>query len=280
MNAFISRIQLAIVHGGKNAHRDEFMFLAILAGLLGPVFKICRRDPTEEEMESDSVMVADVGGKLDAEKLQFDHHQDRGLDCAFVLFLKALSMYETARACWPWLDSVNVLDTKGPMALAKHYGMADAGRIYEAIDPVGEGMLEWFASTYGETPKEVDPILVHIGQTLLQEYSAFGPRWAALNTLQTSVIGGVYGIIIPNEFVDPTLGLTPLAKAKNLGWSITKDDRGPGLTLFRFNDHPRINFALCEGDPEVAFAHKGGFIIKTKSTNPEAAFRLVQHAIS
>ena len=47
----------------------------------------------------------------------------------------------------------------------------------------------------------------------------------------------------------------------------------------RLHDDPRIDFTKVKDDPEVAFAHVGGFIAKTKSKNLDEAWRLIDSAL-
>ncbi len=53
--------------------------------------------------------------------------------------------------------------------------------------------------------------------------------------------------------------------------TVTRDDRGQGLCLFRRNDDPRVDFSRLEGHEGVVFAHKGGFVAKTKEWMDPAA---------
>ena len=62
------------------------------------------------------------------------------------------------------------------------------------------------------------------------------------------------------------------------GVAIFHDNRGDGLTLRRLHDDPRIDFTMVKDDPEVAFCHNGGFIVKTKSKNLKKAWRLIEDA--
>lgn len=63
---------------------------------------------------------------------------------------------------------------------------------------------------------------------------------------------------------NPTFALEAWCKkhAPQAAVTVTQDDRGDGLCLFRRNDDPRIDFSRCEGMPGVVFAHKGGFVCK------------------
>ena len=56
------------------------------------------------------------------------------------------------------------------------------------------------------------------------------------------------------------------AKTKGIkgGVLVSRDNRGPGLALFRREDDPKVDFSVLEGNEAVTFAHKGGFIAKTR----------------
>jgi hypothetical protein len=62
--------------------------------------------------------------------------------------------------------------------------------------------------------------------------------------------------------------------------SLSWDERGNGWSLYRFNDDPRIDFSVLEGDSAISFAHKGGFIAKTITRlSLEEALALVARAV-
>ena len=63
------------------------------------------------------------------------------------------------------------------------------------------------------------------------------------------------------------------------GVAVFHDNRGPGLTLLRLKDDPRIDFSRVQGDPRVAFAHAGGFIAKTVDKDMDAAFDLIRRSV-
>lgn len=44
--------------------------------------------------------------------------------------------------------------------------------------------------------------------------------------------------------------------------TLTFDDRGEGLCMYRRNDDPRIDFSRVAGQPGVVFTHANGFIVK------------------
>jgi hypothetical protein len=65
---------------------------------------------------------------------------------------------------------------------------------------------------------------------------------------------------------NPTLGLEMFCDGReiNPAVTITQDDRGDGLCLFRRNDDSRIDFSRINGKDGVVFAHTNGFVAKIK----------------
>ena len=47
------------------------------------------------------------------------------------------------------------------------------------------------------------------------------------------------------------------------GVAVSVDDRGPGLSMMRIKDDPRIDFRRIAGQPGVGFVHANGFLGKT-----------------
>ena len=56
------------------------------------------------------------------------------------------------------------------------------------------------------------------------------------------------------------------------------DRRGEGYGIARYEDHPRLDFSRVEGQPDVHFAHKSGFMCKTTATDPERLKQLIAGA--
>jgi hypothetical protein len=70
------------------------------------------------------------------------------------------------------------------------------------------------------------------------------------------------------------------SREEDIAVSVLYDDRGEGLTLFRFDDDPRIDFSKLDGHERILFAHKGGFIAKTlKRVSQEEVVALVELAV-
>ena len=56
------------------------------------------------------------------------------------------------------------------------------------------------------------------------------------------------------------------------------DRRGSGYGIGRYEDHPNLDFSLVEGEADVHFAHKSGFMCKTEATEPARLKALIAAA--
>ena len=70
---------------------------------------------------------------------------------------------------------------------------------------------------------------------------------------------------------DPSFALNAFVEEKHPSAiaTVTLDDRGNGMCLFRLNDSPKIDFSQVENDNHVLFAHKNGFVAKTHNVLDE-----------
>ena len=57
------------------------------------------------------------------------------------------------------------------------------------------------------------------------------------------------------------------------------DRRGSGYGIGRYEDDPRLDFSQLDGQPDVHFAHKSGFMCKTTATDPERLRELITLAV-
>jgi len=63
--------------------------------------------------------------------------------------------------------------------------------------------------------------------------------------------------------------------------SVSYDGRGEGWRLARLNKATGVDFSKLEGDERIKFAHKTGFIAKTKQRVPVSeVLELVEKAIA
>lgn len=275
----LKNILYVVVHGGSS-HLDEFMavalFMAIKAfdndGQVTPV-KIQRRSPTGDEIRDPNVLVLDVGGVYDPERLTFDHHQfERGTkESAMGLFSSWAGIRDVIGKLFPWFETRVALDAVGPFATAKDAGV-DWSTVAKFLGPWEDMILRKFEDASDDDRWEV---VAPLARTVVGKFKAYDEVQESL--VEKDVEGvEVYDFtpcdpLMAREVSDALVGTR--------GVAIFHDDRGAGLTLLRLNDDSRIDFSRCEGDEAVTFAHKGGFIAKTVDKNLGEAERLIKMAL-
>jgi hypothetical protein len=272
-----------VTHPGK-AHRDELLAVSIAIHIYD-VDSVYRREPTLEELQDPEVLVLDVGGRHEPELANFDHHQmDRNAEpaCALSLMLEAEGLAE-AFSFLPWYAPTVLMDSKGPFATAKELGL---GRFpFELLSPVEDVMLGGFSEVIeltDENPAALAALgfLGQIGERLVVSAGKAREAYQKLSeTVSVTDIEGVKALVF--ETTDTRMAQDIRDREHpDAGISLAWDDRGDGWALYRFNDHPRVDFSALEGDSAVLFAHKGGFIAKTrKRLSLDEAKSLVARAV-
>ncbi len=281
-----------VTHPGE-AHRDDLMAVAVLLAHF-PRAAVVRRDPTPDELADPTVAVVDVGLAHDPDRMTFDHHQfprDHEPVCALTLVLDRLGLLGHARAALPWLGPTEVLDSKGPAPFARLLGMP-ADRLHLAFGPVEGFVLRAFAGLSALAPDEPHhDLLLALGRDVVNYVTRFAARQELLAVKATVHLvpcgGGRSLEVVDAAFIppadNPVLGLEAWVKANYpaAAVTVTRDDRGDGLAVFRRNDHPRIDFSVLEGTAGCVFAHKNGFVAKLAAgVDPLAAVaRAVRPAV-
>jgi len=280
----MKKCKYAIVHRGA-AHRDEFMALGLAAsaGLIDTTTKVFRRDPTDEELVDPDVLVLDVGRKHDPMRMNFDHHQfEKGVrECAFSLLAQFLrhngGTYASLLSGAPWYRAVVTLDSCGPHVLAKDLGIERIPE--ELVSPVETGIIDSLSDQDTVPPTWLTAAKLAMDQKVkvAVEFKD-ASSWLREHARVVPVDG--FQVLVAET--KNTLGLAEFRKAsgQDIAASITRDDRGPGWALYRFDDDPRVDFFLLkplEGK-ELIFTHPGGFIAKTHEMDEKRALELVRMA--
>jgi len=106
-----------IVHNGT-FHTDD-VALTSFVRMSYPNISVERRMPTEDELDDPNIIVGDVGLRYDISNNNFDHHQDKELPCAVVLYLTWYwdeyfdSIDEFSLFKEVFLTSISLVDTTG-----------------------------------------------------------------------------------------------------------------------------------------------------------------------
>ena len=275
--------QSIVTHAGR-AHRDELYACALLFAFQ-PKSALERRNPTAAELADPAVAVVDVGGRHEPERLNFDHHQfaaDAEPACALTLVLRWLSAEATARALWPWLETLEWLDSRGPTATAARFTPSIMARdgLLRMASPAEDWMLRQFEQG------NLEPVR-GVGESLLNELQAIEERfrvldataeWVEINGLTVlDTCKGIPGDQRPDFGVEAWYRL----RGRTPAIIVANSTRDTGATnLVRVNDHPRVDFRQLKGHPVVFWIHANGFLASARPEDDTALKALIRQAVS
>jgi hypothetical protein len=253
-------------------------FLAVCVGLhFCPLVDfVHRRDPALGELQAPEVLVLDVGMRYEPELRNFDHHQLKG-ECALSLFAAAVKVHgvplSDVFSHYPWYENLRVGDSEGPVALATMHGVS-VKTLHALRSPLDRMLLTLFQAGVLETG-----MLRALGTGLVEGALTDALAYLAIDyATKPLLLGGVPGILVNSTSV---AGLRHWRErhVPDAAFSISRDDRGPGWALFRFDDDPRVDFTRIKDDHNVTFCHNNGFIAKTADVSLQLVEQLVTEAL-
>lgn len=260
-----------ITHNGY-AHFDEFLAISlILARHSDTHFFIERRDPSEEELNDPNIWVVDIGHRFEPHLKNFDHHQDLHLPASFVQVADFLELKEILQSS-PWWNFKDKIDRSGGFKMAAEIGL-------DSLDPLNSPLEAFMLSLFRESPISVYQQMKAFGQTLidrgyrLKEQILFWQNCERLQVKDKIVLVG---------YTDETGGSIQFCETLEQipAIRINYDGRGDGWSMATIKDADGVDFYKLEGHHQIKFAHKNGFIAKTKERIPlEDVLYLVEQAI-
>lgn len=283
-------VSLLLTHPG-GAHKDDLLAICLLIAKTGA--PVVRRDPTPADLADPTVAVVDIGGVHDAAFLNFDHHhfpREHAPTCALSLVLDHYGLYQHALSLCEWLEPAEWFDSRGPNKTAAWLGVPRRA-ISQLNSPIDITLLRRFAASSelaaGDTLYE---FMRFVGQDLLdylegaRERIAFvachAERWT-INTGDETI----HALFLPRTdppVEGPSTAVANYIRLEGLAGSVSAmvypDTRGEGYGIGRYEDHPQLDFALVGDDPDVHFAHKSGFMCKTRATDPARLKALIAGA--
>ena len=265
------KTQLIITHPGS-AHFDEVTAISfLLAEKTAAQFRIERREPLPVELEDPDIWVIDIGLRHEPEKHNFDHHQSLDCPASFVLVAGYLGLLETM-SVMPWWQFKDSVDRIGPVESSVIFHAGD--------DLVNRNPVEsWLVTRFAGEPEQCIPMLKDYGKKLIGEAKTLKKQIDYWKTAERLVIAGVPAMLGETK---ESLGLDEFRRLdKNPPDIVISLDRtGSGWRLFRYDGTP-VNFTLIADSPDIAFAHKNGFMAKTKTRLPlDALITLVRKAVT
>ena len=278
------KVKYIITHAG-DAHRDDLLSVAFALAHFG-IMPVLRRDPTEKELEDLQVLVLDAGGRLEPEKLNFDHHQfqrDALPECTLSLLSRHFG-WEADLSLQPWWEFTKVCDARGPLATAASLGMQKLPK--ELFSPVEGSLLRLFSqSSHWELDTGFLQVLRDLGRSLLDSAQEFAVTYSRIAKMtKVKEVGGIECFIVNETLTGPLVGA--LAKYREISHprvavSVTFSDRDDeSWSLYRYEDHTLVDFSRIAGHSKVRFAHANGFLAKlVEGVNEDEALEFVRAAL-
>ncbi|MDQ8181180.1 MYG1 family protein [Pelagicoccus sp. SDUM812005] len=276
-----------LTHPGS-AHKDDLLACCVLLAK-NPV-PIQRREPTPEDLADPHTAVVDVGDHHQPERGNFDHHQfprDTPPTCALSLVLRHYGLYEDAKAFCEWLEPAEWFDCRGPNHTAQWLGV-EREVIGKLNSPIDMTLLRRFAASPLHQPGEaVWEMMKLVGEDLVDYLASTRARIDFVSAhSQIWECGPLKFLYLPrveSEIDDPSSGIGHYLREKGLDQEIAgtvyPDRRNTGYGIFRYNDHPALDYTQIENEPDVHFAHKSGFVAKTTATEPDRLRQLAAQGI-
>ncbi len=269
-----------ITHPGR-AHRDDFLAVCWLLGDITAPTSVLRREPTKEDLR-DTTYVLDCGGEYDPSYRNFDHHQfpkDHPPTCALQLLLEYDLGKEAAHQAFPWLFTTGLIDSKGMAAAAAHHNVP-LELFAKGSSPVESLILGLFSEVFLLDPGDaLHKVMTALGIAMWERARGFGDAVTSVKAEVVAVNGvdvlvadaqTVLSLKSPNYLPEVmeikrkeavAAGFAPVASI-----SPNIDSRGPGWTIYRYDDNPLIDLNRIRDDSRVSFVHANGFIAKV---NPD-----------
>ncbi|MDX2480670.1 MAG: MYG1 family protein [Desulfuromusa sp.] len=271
-----------VVHPGS-AHKDDFLSVSVLLSALDEVKAVYRREATAEDLADPFTYVVDVGMEYNADKLNFDHHQDQALPCAFHLVMKHLGHHERAMLMFEWYGHMSMMDVRGPYRTAEHLGV-DTSVLFAASSPIDGYILSRFSQL--ERLRQGDlfyRLMKEFGEDLL---AMIGRKMERLERLKTEAL------VVPVKHLkaivctitdDPKLSMDRYLRFlddERVAMSITPSARGGGWEMLRIGDNINVDFRAVADSPDIRFVHANGFVAKTETMLPiDETLKLANRAV-
>lgn len=246
--------QLIITHPGS-AHFDEVTAISLIFAVFDDIsFQVERREAEPSELEDAGIWVIDTGNRYEPEKRNFDHHQSLECPASFVLVAEYLGLAQQL-SVMPWWKFKDEVDRYGPRNSSIRF---DAGDDLVNRNPVED----WLTASFASDAVKTVPLLKDFGKYLIDEAVKLKNQIEILKTGTRIDISGVPAVVSETR---ETIGLEEFRRMEENPPDIviSRDRRDEGWRIFRYDGAP-VDLTLISDNPQVSFAHKSGFLAKTR----------------
>jgi len=248
------KAQLIVTHPG-GAHFDEVTAVSLILAVHSDLeFRVERREPLPTELDDSNTWVVDTGNRHEPEKLNFDHHQSLESPASFVLVAEYLRLLDSL-SMMPWWNFKDYVDRIGPVNASAKYNAGD--------DLVNRNPIEnWLVDKFAADPQASLPLLKEYGAYLIEDARRLKEQIDLWKNSRRLVIAGVPAMIGETR---ESFGLEEFRRLVENPPDIviSMDRRSEGWRLYRYEGAP-VDFSLISNCPEIEFAHKTGFLAKTR----------------
>jgi len=264
--------KLIITHPGS-AHFDDFFAISLVLAVNNDVnYTIERRHPTDDELADPEIWVIDVGMKLEPDLKNFDHHQSTDTPASFMLVADYLGLTHTL-SITPWWEFKDKFDRFGPFKIADELGI-------ENLLPFISPIENWILKLFTQNPNEISSLMRSFGQNVIKGARILSSQFEFWENSERCIVKNKTVLIgLTNDSTGVQRYSSQMDSLAEI--SVSYDGRGKGWRLARLNDAKGVDFSKLEGDEKIKFAHKTGFIAKTKQRIPvNEVMKLVEKAIA
>ena len=263
--------QLIVTHPGS-AHFDEVTAIGLILATYPDVeFRVERREALAVELDDPVVWVVDTGNRHEPEKRNFDHHQSIDCPAAFVLVADYLGLLDTL-SVQPWWRFKDSVDRIGPVRSSQKFNAGD--------DLVNRSPVEaWLVDRFASEPQASLPLIKSFAAGIISDSKGLKTQIDYWKTAKRLMIAGVPAAIGETR---ESYGLEEYRRiAENPpDIIISLDRRSEGWRLYRYDGAP-VDFSLIANDPQIEFAHKSGFLAKTRDRlSIDALVALISKAVT
>jgi hypothetical protein len=274
-----------VTHSGK-AHRDEFLSIALLMASSEEEVVIQRKNaPADWELKDKDIWVLDVGGSHDPKYHNYDHHTAGNPPAVCTLSLlgdtleyKGVKVVDLLKES-KWWKTACLMDNIGMTGVAEYLEISKDS-IMSLSSPIESALLAQFGRRELWTRGYIVTAMREIGRDLLGYLYHSREQMTTLEAAVKVVTWGGQKCLLLENTDTTGLGRYREEKHPDASISISLNKRGEGWALYRYDDHPAVNFSLLKDTPEVSFAHQGGFLAITQTKIPQKELKkLVTSAV-
>lgn len=297
---------IKLITHDRTVHADDVFAAAILRICFGQVEVIRTRDLAilKEEMGKEGSFFLDVGGRYDASRRLFDHHQPEGAG-----YRKESSRewpYATAGLIWrhygaqavralhPQLDASAVQEVADHLddTVLKYIDAVDCGVRLKSSGPSLSAIIGSFNTAWYEREQEVFPLVLELATVLLTNFvKRFAGKVLARDLVRQAkahmngrvlVLEGCHpwGTVVAEEMPDVLLVVYPVEGTCQ--WQVrcaSNADMSPRMHLpASWAGRERDDFAGVSGEPKATFCHRSRHLAGAVSR--EAVLNLAKCALA